>query len=75
MFILSSSDVCYGLQSVYLFDVPTAAVARSDHHYFLPMVLYAYAVMYQDDHAYLKIGVTRFSFNRFYDFASTHIGF
>jgi len=40
----------------FFFDVPTAAVSRSNHYYFLPMALYAY-VIYQDDHAYLKIGM------------------
>ncbi len=55
-------------------DVPTAAVARSDHHYFLPMALYAY-VMYQDDHAYLKIGAPALVSIAFMVFASTHIGF
>ena len=54
-------------------DVPTAVVARSDHHYFLPMAMYAY-VMYQDDHAYLKFGAPAFVSIAFMVFASTHIG-
>ena len=37
------------------FDVPNLVVPRSNHHYFLPMALYAY-VLYQDEHPYLKIG-------------------
>ena len=40
----------------FFFDVPTATVSRSNHYYFLPMALYAY-VIYQDDHAYLQIGM------------------
>ncbi len=54
-------------------DVPTAVVARSNHYYFLPMALYAY-VIYQDDHAYLKIGVPIFISIVFLVFASTHYG-
>ncbi|HEY0563792.1 MAG TPA: EAL domain-containing protein [Methylophilus sp.] len=57
----------------FFFDVPNAVVARSNHHYFLPMVLYAY-VLYQDDHRYLKIGVPVLISLAFMVFASTHIG-
>ena len=55
------------------FDVPNATVPRSDHHYFLPIVLYAY-VLYQDEHPYLKIAVPIAISLAFLIFASTHIG-
>ena len=54
-------------------DVPTAVVARSNHHYFLPMALYAY-IIYQDDHVYLKIGMPVFISIVFLVFASTNFG-
>lgn len=57
----------------YFFDVPNVAVARSNHHYFLPMVLYAY-VLYQDEHPYLKIAAPILISFAFLLFASTHIG-
>jgi EAL domain-containing protein (putative c-di-GMP-specific phosphodiesterase class I) len=55
------------------FDVPNTAVPRSNHHYFLPMVLYAY-VLYQDEHPYLKIAVPALISLAFLMFASTHTG-
>ncbi|MES2503056.1 MAG: hypothetical protein V4545_10655, partial [Pseudomonadota bacterium] len=55
------------------FDVPNAEVQRSNHHYFLPMALYAY-VLYQDEHPYLKVGAPILISLAFLLFASTHNG-
>ena len=56
------------------FDVPNLVVPRSNHHYFLPMALYAY-VLYQDEHPYLKIGAPTVISLAFLLFACTHTGF
>jgi len=56
------------------FDVPNLVVLRSNHHYFLPMALYAY-VLYQDEHPYLKIGAPTVISLAFLLFACTHTGF
>ncbi len=55
------------------FDVPNSVVPRSNHHYFLPMSLYAY-VLYQDDHPYLKVGAPVAISFAFLLFACTQTG-
>lgn len=56
------------------FDIPNAVVPRSNHHYFLPMALYAY-VLYQDEHPYLKVAAPIVICLAFMIFSSTTIGF
>lgn len=56
------------------FDIPNAVVPRSNHHYFLPMALYAY-VLYQDEHPYLKVAAPILICVAFMLFSSTTIGF
>lgn len=54
-------------------DVPNAIVPRSAHHYFLPMLLYAY-IIYQDENPYLKVTTLALISIAFLVFSCTSIG-